>query len=188
MLRIQAKYPHPNKDTFSSILGGVLREDFSKEEVDEWLSVVLKIKGCVVSSKNRATYDKKFITEMAVQDASCEFEQTPFDLQLADYYVKKFKNARERNIEFTLTLADLKKLLKKKTCYYTGQSLNFTGGENVFTLDRVDSKKGYTKENTVQCAGWVNRFKNEVFENTKSKTYITKENLFKILSKIEASI
>lgn len=183
MSKITDRYPAPKKETFASIAGGILRDDFTKEEVDQWLLDVKNNKGFVLTGKNLETYNARFIEVGSVEEKS-EFEQTPFDLQLADYYVKKFKNARERHIEFTLTLADLKKLLKKKTCYYTGETLNFTGGRNVFTLDRIDSTKGYTKENSVQCASWVNHFKNEVFEHENSKTFITRENLFKILSKM----
>tara|TARA_R110000744_G_scaffold361666_1_gene469480 strand:- start:512 stop:685 length:174 start_codon:yes stop_codon:yes gene_type:complete len=54
---------------------------------------------------------------------------------LAEKYIKKYNNSIDRGLEFSLTLTDLKTLLKKKTCYYTGVPFN---EENFMTLDRID--------------------------------------------------
>lgn len=78
--------------------------------------------------------------------------EVDFHLYLAGRYRNKRKNAFERGIEFTLTLQDLIRIYKRRTCYLTGKQLVF-GNENeqhhcYATLDRVDPSKGYTIENT----------------------------------------
>lgn len=81
---------------------------------------------------------------------------------------KKFlsikSNAASRGIEFTLTLNDVKSLLKRKTCYFT--KVRFDGGMNRRSIDRLDHTKGYTKDNTVACTIRINQIKASLFEKT----------------------
>lgn len=103
------------------------------------------------------------------------------DVSIAKKYMNKYSNALSRKIEFTLTLADVRRLLNKKTCYYTWIKFDL---QNTQTLDRIDCKKGYTKENTVVCCDFVNALKNSLFENENSKIKISHKNLMKILKKL----
>lgn len=180
-LKVKTKTP----SQFSAILGNLLRDNHTKEQIDEYVNWA-KSEGFKLRGKPLATYNLKFtqINEVTTLDETTVIEEKPFDLMLAQHYVNKARNAKSRGIEFTLTLADMKKLLKTKKCFYTGQPLVFGETSNGFTIDRVDNTLGYTKENSVACANWVNAWKNSVLENTSSSTYITKENLFKILSKL----
>lgn len=73
-------------------------------------------------------------------------------------------NAASRGIEFTLTLNDVKSLLKRKTCYFT--KVRFDGGMNRRSIDRLDHTKGYTKDNTVACTIRINQIKASLFEKT----------------------
>lgn len=88
------------------------------------------------------------------------------------YYTDYIKSsAKRRNIEFNLTYRDLNiQLLKQNNkCYYTNElltlpdfSLNcyfFKSQYNV-SVDRLDSNKGYDKNNIVLCTQSINRFKN----------------------------
>ncbi len=63
-------------------------------------------------------------------------------------------NARQRNHEFSLTIKDLWELFLKqnKKCVLSGLPLDFTHGRNrkhkgTASLDRIDSSRGYVKDN-----------------------------------------
>lgn len=109
------------------------------------------------------------------------------DAQLASLYLHKLNNAKERGIEFSLTLSDMKRIVQRKTCYYSGQQLiRENNHKNRPTFDRKDNTKGYTKENTVLCCHWVNQMKNDLFESPCG--YQTDVGtLIKILSKMKKS-
>ena len=85
------------------------------------------------------------------------------DLYIARKMVAKADNAKQRGIEFTLTFADVKKLVMRKTCYYTKNKLE-EEGNNKRTFDRIDSRLGYTKDNTVACTSSANKLKNRIME------------------------
>lgn len=103
-----------------------------------------------------------FSTAISDQDVVTESTQ-PFDTLVAMKYIQKQLNAKQRGLEFNLTLQDMRTLLKKKTCYYSGVKLTLSG-ETALSLDRIDDSIGYTKENTVSCASVVNKVKNELLE------------------------
>lgn len=84
------------------------------------------------------------------------------DEQVAIKYLQLIKSARNRNKEFSLTLSDVRKLLRIKKCHYTGVA--FGENDNAMTVDRIDSTKGYVKGNVVACTHWANRTKNAVYE------------------------
>lgn len=108
------------------------------------------------------------------------------DVAIAQYYLHKHQTSSERGIPFELSLSDFKKLVKRKRCYYTNQMLTRgLSDRNTFTLDRLDSNKGYTKDNTVPCCGWVNQLKNELFENPKSSLLTDVKTLGKIIEKLK---
>jgi dUTP pyrophosphatase len=73
--------------------------------------------------------------------------------------------AKKKQIDFDLTYEFLVDLYNKqnKKCYYSGLelSLDNTHGYNIISLDRVDSTKGYTKDNVVFCLNCINLFKNQ---------------------------
>lgn len=61
-------------------------------------------------------------------------------------------NAKRRNIQFHLSREDCKELFLGN-CIYCNQP-------QAFGIDRVDSMKHYTKDNTVSCCSMCNRMKN----------------------------
>jgi len=67
-------------------------------------------------------------------------------------WVECKSNARVRGIEFTLTEDDLKEL-NDKPCNYCGGEVSTVG------VDRIDSSKGYIKENVVSCCSRCNEMK-----------------------------
>ena len=76
------------------------------------------------------------------------------------------KGAKKRNIEYNLTTEEFAELVAGQ-CVYCGDSLTNTkkgqgktSGDFKYTgIDRVDSSKGYTKENSVSCCWMCNNMK-----------------------------
>ena len=70
-------------------------------------------------------------------------------------------NANKHQREFDLTLEEFDDITKQP-CYYCGgyngefQGVSFSG------IDRIDSDKGYTKDNIIPCCGTCNRMKNNL--------------------------
>lgn len=107
------------------------------------------------------------------------------DSALAALYLYKVKSSAERGIDFTLTLNDLKKIISKKTCYFTGRRfVNDSASIDKITLDRLDNSLGYTRENTVACCYWVNQMKNELFENPRRPYKVSAKDLGKLVNKM----
>lgn len=89
---------------------------------------------------------------------------------LVGRFMQTKNSAKERGIEFSLSLKRLRQLLNTKRCYYTGVELfqktnlqikNIPNSlsANYLTLERIDSTKGYTNDNVVAVAYSVNNFK-----------------------------
>lgn len=78
------------------------------------------------------------------------------------------QGAKARDIEYHLSLDESKKLFLSN-CAYCGQPLSFG-------IDRIDSTKHYTTDNTVPCCAMCNRMKNayskEVFLNKIKEIYL----------------
>lgn len=62
-------------------------------------------------------------------------------------------NAKTRHFDMKLTDDEIKELIHKP-CYYCGE-------QNSYGIDRIDSKKHYTKDNCVPCCFICNRMKNK---------------------------
>jgi hypothetical protein len=78
-------------------------------------------------------------------------------------------NAKKRNLEHTISILDLKALFEDQLglCYYTGKPMlrdirDISSNDDSVSIDRVDSSKGYTKENIVLCRWVINRMKNDI--------------------------
>ena len=86
------------------------------------------------------------------------------DIAIARKMVSKQDNAKQRGIEYDLSFADMKRLMTRKTCFYSRVEFKDTG-KHSRTLDRIDSKLGYTKANTVACTRDMNTLKNRMLED-----------------------
>lgn len=107
-----------------------------------------------------------------------------FELYVANKYRQVHRSAKSRGKEFTLTLADVRRLIKRKTCAYTGVKFEKTG-DNILTFERVNSDIGYTKQNVIAVSLFANKLKNALFEDKESKTLTTPQQLKKMLEVIE---
>jgi len=84
-----------------------------------------------------------------------------------------YSRARSRNIVFNLSLEDVKNITSQN-CFYCGvppqfiassklvKSVNFKNyNQYIYNgIDRIDSTRGYTKDNVVPCCKWCNIAKN----------------------------
>jgi CRISPR/Cas system Type II protein with McrA/HNH and RuvC-like nuclease domain len=76
--------------------------------------------------------------------------------------------ANAKKLEFSIDYIFLKELYYKQEgkCAYSGLPMQLKGkrkaNEEVFSVDRIDSSKGYIKDNIVLCLNIMNRFKGDV--------------------------
>lgn len=103
------------------------------------------------------------------------------DVDIAERYIDKKKNAIKRGKDFLLGFSEYKKLTRRKVCFYT--KLQFTA-KNHFTLDRIECSIGYTKENTVPCCSEFNSLKAVLFEEPNSFWYGKEELLLKSIERL----
>ena len=75
------------------------------------------------------------------------------------------RSAAPRGWAFELTHADLEELWEKQggLCAYTGRPMSFNVNDpSKMSLDRIDSTRGYTRENVVLCTTRVNLMKRDM--------------------------
>lgn len=92
-----------------------------------------------------------------------ETENFPEDLLIAKKYQHLWKSAQRRGKEFSLTLSDVRSLVRRKTCFYTG--VKFGEGDLIKSIDRIDSSIGYVKGNVVACTRRINNIKEHLLES-----------------------
>ena len=77
--------------------------------------------------------------------------------------VKKWQSlkasAEGRGIKFTMSLAHVRKLLKQKKCYFTKETFVEGHPQLGRSVDRVESDKPYSDDNTVACTILANNAK-----------------------------
>ena len=88
------------------------------------------------------------------------------DVSLANKYLNKARGASTRGLDFTITFSHYKRMMKIKTCKYTGVILTdpvYKKGAPLLptdrTIDRIDPNKGYVEGNMVVCSHLANRIK-----------------------------
>lgn len=91
---------------------------------------------------NKAYYEKTKVNRLQ--------NQKEYRYKNAYKYYKL--NAKRRKIDFDITQDEFNEIIKKP-CHYCG-STDYIG------IDRIEYKKGYTKNNILPCCGMCNRMKN----------------------------
>lgn len=103
-------------------------------------------------------------------------ELEDLDEYVSQKYLNIKANARARSKDFSLTFAHIKRLVKRRTCYYTGLDIGITDDVNnphQLTFDRVDPQQGYVIGNVVVCSNIANKFKSKIeheFDGIMSRT------------------
>lgn len=110
--------------------------------------------------------------------------ESDFDLMVANKLHQLKNSANIRNKEFNLTFADVKRLVKRKTCYYTGLKFDQSLNDYQLTIDRIDSNIGYVRGNVVACLNAVNAAKEHMLEREGAFFKGNSKLLMKMLSKI----
>ncbi len=110
-----------------------------------------------------------------------ELKNYPFELVVAEKWANKYKNAIKRDIEFSLTLGDISKLLKRKTCAYTGVKLT---NENR-TIERINPKLGYIRGNVLAISYTANQIKSLLFETNEQTYRMSFEHMKRMMKSLE---
>lgn len=98
------------------------------------------------------------------------------------WFRRLFNQATTRDYEFKITIKDIWDQYEKqdKKCYYTRTNVNFHSDMSnkphlcTASIDRIDSNRGYTKDNIVICHKMVNL----------SKSFLSKEEFIKMCNLI----
>ncbi|CAH1066773.1 Uncharacterised protein [Acinetobacter phage MD-2021a] len=136
---------------------------------------------------NRKGYDVDYTIDLRNTNEAFETLMTPLNKVPFDTYVSlkmlhKQVQCAKRGIEFSLSFADMKRLLSRKKCYYSGIEMTMEGKHSL-SLDRIDDKKGYEPSNVVACSSYVNGLKNELLEGRDRTRELSNGELKKVLSK-----
>ena len=114
------------------------------------------------------------------------------DIEVARKMINLQQSATSRNLEYNLTFETTKRLMNYTRCYYTNVEFNDT--TNIFSIDRVDPKKGYVEGNVVACTVEINSKKaNLTIEeihnlSTQLKKFWTTEKVEEKVVEIEVEI
>lgn len=85
------------------------------------------------------------------------------DPEIRQIYNRLKQSAKRRNIEFNLTICELNNLTFPITCPILGIPLKFNRNrlqDNSYSIDRINSTKGYCIDNIVVISWKANRLKN----------------------------
>jgi len=83
------------------------------------------------------------------------------DIEIAKKMINLHQSAVSRGLEFDLSFETVKHLMTRTNCYYTGVKFE-DEGKLAFSVDRVDSKKGYVEGNVVSCTVDINSKKSNL--------------------------
>lgn len=113
----------------------------------------------------------KLTIEAEMKFSTLDYDLSGIDLvcAIAAKYRSLAFSARARGIKFDLSLDDIQDIILQRRCYYT--NVIFDDKDNLKTVDRVNHKKGYVKDNIVVCTKNINEFKNEILEHKKHKMF-----------------
>lgn len=136
---------------------------------------------------NRKGYDIDYAIDLrdineAFETLMTPLNKVPFDTYVSLKMLHKQVQCAKRGIEFSLSFADMKRLLSRKKCYYSGITLTMEGKHSL-SLDRIDDKKGYEPSNVVACSSYVNGLKNELLESKEKTRELSNTELKRVLSK-----
>lgn len=98
-------------------------------------------------------------------EAKVDNSKRAFDAQVAIKYYRLYKSAVRRGLEFDLTFTDMKRLLRKTHCEYTGALFVEGCNEYKATFERVDENKGYVKGNVKMITHKANQFKSVMIDH-----------------------
>lgn len=146
----------------------------SRNDMDRWSKVVTStvVNGVTqqvmrLVPKEKAPEPAKVQSFASIDTVELEHRrrasQIEFDLRIARSYNSKNDDARNRNLQFALTLSDWTKLMSQPTCAYSGKTFSPTGGSQTSrTMERINASLGYTVENTIAVTDAANSEKSRL--------------------------
>ena len=96
------------------------------------------------------------------------------DIEVAKKMINLQQSATSRGIEFDLSFETVKSLLLRTNCFYT-EAVFEDEGKLAFSVDRIDSKKGYIEGNVVACTIDINGKKSNLTIDERSCFLILKQ-------------
>lgn len=137
----------------------------------------------VVSSTTAAVSSKIVLPRLSNATAySGLLTKSERDQLVVHKFTKLFESAKKRNKVFELTVSDIRRLLKRKYCHYTGVAMTETNGDKFErTIDRIDPRLGYVPGNVVACTSFSNQLKNTLFENASLPNFIDFKSMIKMV-------
>jgi hypothetical protein len=134
---------------------------------------------------------KPDITEVKV-DTNVKLTAIEKELKLMQCYKNKYHSSVDRGVEFKLTFPQFKTLMKAKHCYYTDRELHHEFGVpsqektfNQVSLERLDSSRGYTKQNTVPVCHGMNQLRSKLELKSHSNKYELQDVLNMVIKLME---
>ena len=122
----------------------------------------------LVTAPSKIIFKNHKFTSISIKYNRCDIEEKITDEQvlIVKKYLATLESAKKRGLAFNLTLSDMKRLMSRKTCFYTKRKFNNTLDHPDYpTLDRIDCNKGYVKGNVVVCTKFSNELKANLFEH-----------------------
>ena len=109
---------------------------------------------------------------------------------MAQFYLNKINSSNTRNIDFEISIVDVRTLLSRKLCTYSGLEMTHRGcGQTKndarfsdVTLERIDNSKAYTKENIIAICYGFNNLKSTYENDACSATF---KHLFKFVDTLK---
>jgi hypothetical protein len=133
------------------------------------------------ASKYREVLD--FIAAKPIDEDQC------IDEIVATKYLQLISSARKRGKSFTLTLTDVRRLMTRKNCAYTGALMTKKDGpirSTDRTIDRLDNSIGYEAGNVFAVTHVANSIKNELFERSFGSLYSDMRTVKQLIKTLDA--
>ncbi len=122
-----------------------------------------KCKACI-AAHNKTKYDEN------MADASKRREKIKYNLAYQKKHVFRYRvaaarrRATEKGLSFSVTEEYIRTLheRQKGKCFYSGIAFDDSAKHYTWSIDRIDSSKGYTEDNVVLATSIVNTMKNNL--------------------------
>lgn len=144
-----------------------LQKDLRKQELKKcfWCNAIKPIAQFKLSNTKKCEYgracDDCYPTYLLKEN-----KKQTFITRIRKKIHQAKKQMIKRNLTFAITENDVLEMWEKQNhkCYYTGLKMNHEYKHpNCFSIERLDSNLGYTKENCVLIMAWVNLFKKHMY-------------------------
>lgn len=97
------------------------------------------------------------------REACIKWKTKDIDNFIKYIFITAKNNAQKRNIDFYITKDEIKEIYNQQNgkCYYTDFDFDIKVNRYRPSLDRIDSNKGYSKENCNLVLSIINNMKND---------------------------